>query len=153
MPIQVSGAKGVMKLKKLAPSEMSFLSRILIPVCMKGLVIPTTLSRAAVRVSGAMARSASCEDEVIFQTCRQKQYCQYQISNIFSKRGNPQTHPSHHLSNHPVPVAVLVLSAVRFIFYQLHFVLKAHFFGYFRQQVHAKTFQLVAFGHGIWLLL
>lgn len=61
MPTQVSGAKGDRKSKKPAPSELSFLSRMLIPVCMKGLVMPTTFSRAAVRVSGAIARSASCE--------------------------------------------------------------------------------------------
>lgn len=59
MPTQVSGEKGVRKSKRPVSSEMSFLSRMLIPVCMKGLVIATAFSRAAVRVSGAMARSAS----------------------------------------------------------------------------------------------
>lgn len=62
MPTQVSGVKGVRKSKNPFPSEMSFLSKMLIPVCMNGLVIPTAFSRAAVRVSGAMARSASCKE-------------------------------------------------------------------------------------------
>lgn len=60
MPTQVSAVKGVRKSKNPVSSEMSFLSRMLMPVCMNGLLIPTTFSRAAVRVSGAIARSASC---------------------------------------------------------------------------------------------
>lgn len=59
MPTQVSGENGMRKSNKPASSEMSFLSRMLMPVCMKGLVIATAFSRAAVRVNGAMARSAS----------------------------------------------------------------------------------------------
>lgn len=62
MPTQVSAEKGVRNSKKPVPSEISFLSRMLTPVCMNGLVIATTFSRAAVRVSGAIARSASCRE-------------------------------------------------------------------------------------------
>lgn len=59
MPTQVWAVKGDRKSKKPLSSEMSLLSRMLMPVCMKGVVIATTFSRAAVRVRGAMARSAS----------------------------------------------------------------------------------------------
>lgn len=65
IPTQVSTEKGVRKSKMPASSEMSFLRRILMPVCMKGLVIPTAFSRAAVRVRGAIARSASYRDKNI----------------------------------------------------------------------------------------
>lgn len=157
IPTQVSAVNGVRKSKKPDPSEMSFLSRMLIPVCMNGLVIPTAFSRAAVRVSGAIARSASCrewhveEDVYIYITVQLLQSrllpfdsfkCQFSC-----------THPSHHLSNHPVPVPVVILPAVRAIFHQLHSVLEAHFLGYFREQVHAKTLQLCALGNCVRLLL
>lgn len=62
-------------------------------------------------------------------------------------------HPSHHLSNHPIPAPAFILSAVRAVFHQLHFVLEAHFLGYFREQVHTEAFQLCDFVHCIRLLL
>lgn len=63
------------------------------------------------------------------------------------------THPSHHLTDHPVPGPTLILPAIGPIFHQVHIVFEAQFLGQFRQQVHAVTFHLRAFGHGVWILL
>lgn len=63
------------------------------------------------------------------------------------------THPSHHLTDHPVPGPTLILPAIGPIFHQVHVVLEVQFLGQFRQQVHAVPFQLRAFGHCVWILL
>ena len=183
MPTQVSAVKGVRKSKNPVSSEMSFLSRMLMPVCMNGLLIPTTFSRAAVRVSGAIARSASCRGWIdthfkiitfliapttglLLLARHNHSFLNASIVSHRCQLGNSSlcrvvsknvsfscTHASHHLSNHPIPVPVLILSAVWTILHQLHFVFEAQFLGYFRQQVHAEALHLGAFGHCIWLLL
>ena len=63
------------------------------------------------------------------------------------------TYTSHHLSNHPVPVPTLVLSAVRCILHQVYFEPEAQLFGQLREQVHAVAFQLRALGHRVGILL
>lgn len=63
------------------------------------------------------------------------------------------TYASHHLSNHSIPVPTLVLSPIRTILHQLHSVFETQFYGDFRQQIHAKAFQLWAFWNRIRLLL
>ena len=187
IPTQVSAVKGDRKSKRPDPSEMSFLSRMLIPVCMNGLVIPTAFSRAAVRVNGAIARSASCREQINTLKCAIRYHIPYiyayserglrvfNFTNNFAivsphgnkfklmqwallpfdlfKRQFSCTYPSHHLSNHPIPAPLVILSAVRTILHQLHSVTEAQFLGYLRQKVHAKAFQLCALGNCVWLLL
>lgn len=99
IPTQVSAVKGVRKSKKPVSSEMSFLSRMLIPVCMNGLVIPTTFSLAAVRVSGATARSASCRECKIPQT--------WEIHYILYKKKVVQSCLTGHLNSPKVSFQVL----------------------------------------------
>lgn len=59
MPTHMSVEKGENKLKELSSEAMSFRRMKPIPVCMKGVVMSTYCSLAAVRVRGATARSAS----------------------------------------------------------------------------------------------
>lgn len=175
MPTQVSAVKGVRKSKKPEASEMSFFSRMLIPVCMNGLVIPTAFSRAAVRVSGAIARSASCRGlkkygalnvfhkyTFTYFTCISCKslmpawWLRLKLLNTLLPLDTSRyqsTHPSHHLSNHPIPVPTVILPAICTVFHQLHSVLEAQLLGYFRQQVHAKAFQLSALGNCVRFLL
>ena len=64
-----------------------------------------------------------------------------------------RSHPSHHLSDHAVPVAIVILTPVVVVLHQVNAVFEAELLGELRQQVHAVALQLGAFGHGVWVLL